>query len=51
MGLSDIAGAAALDEGDPQSFSDHRSALATGGVTALPRGLNLEIECVAIQRI
>jgi 2-iminobutanoate/2-iminopropanoate deaminase len=47
--LTDFNDFAAMNEVYAQRFGDHRPARATVGVSALPKGLRVEIECVAIR--
>ncbi|MDP9245921.1 MAG: RidA family protein [Chloroflexota bacterium] len=47
--LQDFNDFAAMNEVYAKRFGDHRPARATVGVSALPRGLRVEIECVAIR--
>ena len=47
--LTDFADFAAMNEVYAKRFGDHRPARATVGVSALPKGLRVEIECVAIR--
>ena len=47
--LTDFADFAAMNEVYAQRFGDHRPARATVGASALPKGLRVEIECVAIR--
>ncbi|HTH70110.1 MAG TPA: RidA family protein [Candidatus Saccharimonadales bacterium] len=47
--LTDFNDFAAMNEVYAARFGDHRPARATVGVSALPKGLRLEIECVAIR--
>jgi 2-iminobutanoate/2-iminopropanoate deaminase len=46
--LADFNDFAAMNEVYAKRFGDHRPARATIGVSALPKGLRVEIECVAI---
>ena len=46
--LTDLNDFAAMNEVYAKRFGDHRPARATVGVSALPKGLRVEIECVAI---
>ena len=46
--LLDFNDFAAMNEVYAKRFGDHRPARATVGVSALPKGLRVEIECVAI---
>ena len=46
--LTDFNDFAAMNEVYAKRFGDHRPARATVGVSALPKGLRVEIECVAI---
>ena len=46
--LTDFDDFAAMNEVYAKRFGDHRPARATVGVSALPKGLRVEIECVAI---
>lgn len=46
--LTDFNDFAAMNEVYATRFGDHRPARATVGVSALPKGLRVEIECVAI---
>ena len=48
--LSDFNDFAAMNEVYAQKFGDHRPARATVGVAALPRGLRVEISCIAVKR-
>jgi len=48
--LTDFNDFAAMNEVYAARFGDHRPARATVGVSALPKGLRVEIECVAIRR-
>ena len=48
--LTDFNDFAAMNEVYGARFGDHRPARATVGVSALPKGLRVEIECVAIRR-
>jgi 2-iminobutanoate/2-iminopropanoate deaminase len=47
--LTDFSDFAAMNEAYAKRFGDHRPARATVGVSALPKGLRVEIECVAIR--
>jgi 2-iminobutanoate/2-iminopropanoate deaminase len=47
--LIDFSDFAAMNEAYANRFGDHRPARATVGVSALPKGLRVEIECVAIR--
>jgi 2-iminobutanoate/2-iminopropanoate deaminase len=47
--LTDFNDFAAMNEVYAGRFGDHRPARATVGVSALPKGLRVEIECVAIR--
>jgi 2-iminobutanoate/2-iminopropanoate deaminase len=47
--LVDFNDFAAMNEVYAARFGDHRPARATVGVSALPKGLRVEIECVAIR--
>jgi len=47
--LTDFTDFAAMNEVYAARFGDHRPARATVGVSALPKGLRVEIECVAIR--
>jgi 2-iminobutanoate/2-iminopropanoate deaminase len=47
--LTDFNDFAAMNEAYAERFGDHRPARATVGVSALPKGLRVEIECVAIR--
>jgi 2-iminobutanoate/2-iminopropanoate deaminase len=47
--LTDFNDFAAMNEVYAKRFGDHRPARATVGVAALPKGLRVEIECVAIR--
>ncbi len=47
--LVDFDDFAAMNEVYAKRFGDHRPARATVGVSALPKGLRVEIECVAIR--
>ena len=47
--LLDFNDFAAMNEVYAKRFGDHRPARATVGVSALPKGLRVEIECVAIR--
>ena len=47
--LTDFNDFAAMNEVYGARFGDHRPARATVGVSALPKGLRVEIECVAIR--
>lgn len=47
--LTDLAEFGAMNEVYAERFGDHRPARATIGVSALPRGLRVEIECIAIR--
>jgi 2-iminobutanoate/2-iminopropanoate deaminase len=47
--LTDFNDFAAMNEAYAKRFGDHRPARATIGVSALPKGLRVEIECVAIR--
>ena len=47
--LTDLNDFAAMNEVYAKRFGDHRPARATIGVSALPKGLRVEIECVAIR--
>jgi 2-iminobutanoate/2-iminopropanoate deaminase len=47
--LTDFNDFAAMNEVYAKRFGDHRPARATVGVSALPKGLRVEIECVAIK--
>ena len=47
--LTDFNDFAAMNEVYAARFGDHRPARATVGVSALPKGLRVEIECVAIR--
>jgi 2-iminobutanoate/2-iminopropanoate deaminase len=47
--LTDFNDFAAMNEAYAKRFGDHRPARATVGVSALPKGLRVEIECVAIR--
>jgi len=46
--LTDFADFAAMNEVYAARFGDHRPARATVGVAALPKGLRVEIDCVAV---
>ena len=48
--LADFTEFAAMNEVYAARFGDHRPARATVGVAALPKGLRVEIECVAVLR-
>ena len=48
--LTDMGDFAAMNEIYAQKFGDHRPARSTIGIAALPRGLRVEIECIAIRR-
>ncbi|HEY8657172.1 MAG TPA: Rid family detoxifying hydrolase [Candidatus Limnocylindria bacterium] len=48
--LTDFTEFAAMNEVYAARFGDHRPARATVGVAALPKGLRVEIECVAVLR-
>ena len=48
--LTDFNDFAAMNEVYAERFGCHRPARATVGVSALPKGLRVEIECVAIRR-
>jgi len=48
--LTDFADFAAMNEVYASRFGDHRPARATVGASALPKGLRVEIECVATTR-
>ena len=45
--LTDIADFGAMNAAYAKRFGDHRPARSTVGVSALPRGARLEIECIA----
>ena len=47
--LTDFDDFAAMNEVYAKRFGDHRPARATVGVSALPKGLRVEIECVAMR--
>ena len=47
--LTDFDDFAAMNDVYAKRFGDHRPARATVGVSALPKGLRVEIECVAIR--
>jgi 2-iminobutanoate/2-iminopropanoate deaminase len=47
--LTDFDDFATMNEAYAKRFGDHRPARATIGVSALPKGLRVEIECVAIR--
>jgi 2-iminobutanoate/2-iminopropanoate deaminase len=47
--LTDFTDFAPMNEVYAKRFGDHRPARATVGVSALPKGLRVEIECVAIR--
>jgi 2-iminobutanoate/2-iminopropanoate deaminase len=47
--LTDFNDFTAMNEVYAKRFGDHRPARATVGVSALPKGLRVEIECVAIR--
>ena len=47
--LTDFNDFAAMNEVYAKRFGEHRPARATVGVSALPKGLAVEIECVAIR--
>jgi 2-iminobutanoate/2-iminopropanoate deaminase len=47
--LTDFDDFAAMNEVYAARFGEHRPARATVGVSALPKGLRVEIECVAIR--
>jgi 2-iminobutanoate/2-iminopropanoate deaminase len=47
--LSDFADFGAMNEVYAARFGDHRPARATVGASALPKGLKVEIECIAIR--
>ncbi|MEP7003795.1 MAG: RidA family protein [Chloroflexota bacterium] len=47
--LTDFNDFAAMNEVYAKRFGEHRPARATVGVSALPKGLQVEIECVAIR--
>ena len=48
--LLDFNDFAAMNEVYAECFGAHRPARATVGVAALPRGLRVEIECLAVRR-
>ena len=48
--LTDFTDFAAMNEVYAARFGDHRPARATVGAAALPKGLRVEIECVAAVR-
>ena len=48
--LTDFTEFAAMNEVYAARFGDHRPARATVGVAALPKGLRVEIDCVAVRR-
>lgn len=48
--LTDFADFAAMNEVYATRFGDHRPARATVGVASLPKGLRVEIDCVATTR-
>jgi len=48
--LTDFTDFAAMNEVYAARFGDHRPARATVGVATLPKGLRVEIECVAAVR-
>ena len=48
--LTDMGDFAAMYEIYAQKFGDHRPARSTIGIAALPRGLRVEIECIATKR-
>jgi len=48
--LTDFTEFAAMNEVYAARFGDHRPARATVGVAALPKGLRVEIDCVAVLR-
>ena len=48
--LTDFADFSAMNEVYARHFGDHRPARATVGASALPRGLRVEIECIATKR-
>ena len=48
--LTDMGDFAAMNEIYAQKFGDHRPARSTIGIAALPRGLRVEIECIATKR-
>ena len=48
--LTDMGDFAAMNEINAQKFGEHRPARSTIGIAALPRGLRVEIECIATKR-
>ena len=48
--LTDMGDFAAMNETYAQKFGDHRPARSTIGIAALPRGMRVEIECIAVKR-
>jgi 2-iminobutanoate/2-iminopropanoate deaminase len=48
--LTDFNDFSAMNEVYAKRFGEHRPARATVGVAALPRGLRVEIECVATRK-
>ena len=48
--LTDMGDFAAMNEVYAQKFGDHRPARSTVGISALARGLRVEIECIAVKR-
>jgi 2-iminobutanoate/2-iminopropanoate deaminase len=47
--LVDMADFTAMNEVYSKAFGDHRPARSTVAVTGLPRGVRVEIECVAVR--
>jgi len=47
--LADFGDFAAMNEVYAEAFGAHRPARATVGVAALPRGLRVEIQCIAVR--
>ena len=48
--LADMDDFAAMNEAYAKRFGEHRPARSTVGVSGLPRGARIEIECVAARR-
>ena len=48
--LTDMGDFAAMNEVYAQKFGEHRPARSTVGISALARGLRVEIECTAVKR-
>jgi len=48
--LADFAEFTAMNEAYAERFGGHKPARSTIGITTLPRGARVEIECIAIRR-